>query len=172
MREAAVLMTLFESSPGDWHMIFIKRSNGHARDKHAGQIGFPGGKREPADPDLLYTALREAGEEVSLDLTQVDVLGKLTPLYITVSKFMVHPFLAYSAVIPSLKRQEEEVEEIFEWPLRLLTDPGARTETRIRLHSGIVLNHVPAFQVGEQVIWGATAMILNELLEIVADPGR
>jgi 8-oxo-dGTP pyrophosphatase MutT (NUDIX family) len=166
-RDAAVLMTLFEKAPDDWHLIFIRRTSSHSQDKHAGQIGFPGGKREVSDRDMMYTALREAEEEIAIDLSGVDVLGQLTPLYITVSKFLVHPYLAYSWKTPQLIRQESEIEEILEIPLRSLLDPVNKQETRIRLATGIVLNHVPSFQVNGHVIWGATAMILNELLDIL-----
>ncbi len=166
-RDAAVLLTLFEKEPDDWHLIFIRRGSSHQRDKHAGQIGFPGGKAEAEDPDLMYTALREAEEETSIDLTGIDVLGALSPLYITVSKFMVHPYLAYSWKQPKLHPQESEVEEIIEIPLDRFIGDAARQETRIRLSQGIVLNHVPSFQVNGNTIWGATAMILNELLDIL-----
>lgn len=166
-RDAAVLITLFEKNPGDWHLIFIRRTSSHPQDKHAGQMGFPGGKKEPTDPDLMYTALRESEEEIALDLSGIDVLGPLTPLYITVSKFLVHPYLAYSWKTPVLTRQEAEVEEILEIPLHYFLDPDVRKETRINLTNGIILNHVPSFQVNGQVIWGATAMILNELLDII-----
>jgi 8-oxo-dGTP pyrophosphatase MutT (NUDIX family) len=166
-KQAAVLLTLFEKSPGDWHLIFIRRVSSHQQDKHAGQIGFPGGKREVSDPDLMYTALREAEEEIAIDLAGIDVLGPLTPLYITVSKFLVHPYLAYSWKDPQLTRQESEVEEILEIPLASFLDQSSRQATRIHLTTGIVLNHVPSFQVNGQVIWGATAMILNEFLDIL-----
>jgi len=167
-RDAAVLITLFEKTPGDWHIIFIRRTASHEQDKHAGQVGFPGGKKDSTDPDLMYTALREAGEEVAIDLAGIDVLGALTPLYITVSKFLVHPYLAYSWKTPQLSRQEREIEEIMEFPLELFLDPSSRQETRIHLSPGIILNHVPAFHVHGHIIWGATAMILSELLDIIA----
>ncbi len=167
-REAAVLLTLFENSPGDWHLIFIRRGSSHQKDKHAGQIGFPGGKSEAHDRDLMYTAMREAEEEINIDLSGVDVLGSLSPLYITVSKFLVHPYLAYSWKKPDLTRQESEVEEILEIPLSAFLRSDSRKETRIRLSKGIVLNHVPSFQVNGHVIWGATAMILNEFLDILS----
>ncbi len=166
-RDAAVLLTLFEKTPDDWHLIFIRRAASHHQDKHAGQIGFPGGKKETSDPDMMYTALREANEEIAIDLSGVDILGALTPLYITVSKFLVHPYLAYSWKTPQLNRQESEIEEILEIPLRSFLDPVNRQETRIRLATGIVLNHVPSFQVNGHVIWGATAMMLSELLDIL-----
>ena len=167
-RDAAVLICLYEKAPGGFHIVFIRRGSGHESDKHAGQIAFPGGKRDPDDKDLMYTALREAHEEVSLDLTTVDVLGPLTPLYITVSKFLVHPYVAYLSIPPILTRQESEIEEILEVPLSAIRSSEARQSTKIVLASGISLNHVPCFQVDNNIIWGATAMILNELLEIIS----
>ena len=167
-REAGVLITLFEKFPGDLHLIFIRRSASHEQDKHAGQIGFPGGKKELSDPDMMYAALREAEEETGLDLTLIDVLGPLTPLYITVSKYLVHPFVAFAIEPPVLSRQETEIEEILELPLSEFRSSGARQETKIHLSTGITLNHVPCFLVNGHVIWGATAMILNELLEVLS----
>lgn len=167
VKNAAVLIIMFEKSPGDWHIVFIRRGSGHERDKHGGQVAFPGGKAEPGDRDLMYTALREAEEETAIDLTTLDVLGELTPMYITVSKFLVHPFIAYAYKVPELTRQESEVEEILELALADFKNESAVTETRINLGNGIVLNHVPAFHVQGNIIWGATAMIMSELLEVL-----
>jgi len=166
-RDAAVLMILFEKSPGDFHLIFIKRTSSHIGDKHAGQVAFPGGKKEITDPDLMYTALRETQEEIAIDLTHIDILGPLSPLYINVSKFLVHPFLAYSWKTPVMKRQETEIEEILELPLSSFLDSSSLQQTRIHLTPSIILNHVPCFQINGHLIWGATAMIMNELLEII-----
>jgi 8-oxo-dGTP pyrophosphatase MutT (NUDIX family) len=166
-RNAAVLIVLFENTPEDFHLIFIRRTSSHGGDKHAGQIGFPGGKSEISDPDLMYTALREANEEIAIDLSQIDVLGPLTPLYITVSKFKVHPFLAYSWKKPELKRQESEIEEILELPLSSFGSPSSLLETRIQLSPNVILNHVPSYQVNGHTIWGATAMIMSEFLDII-----
>lgn len=167
-RDAAVLICLYEKSPGGMHLVFIRRGSGHDSDKHAGQIAFPGGKRDAGDRDLMYTALREANEEVGLDLTSVDVLGPITPLYITVSKFLVHPYVAFLTRPSILTRQESEIEEILEIPLSSIRSSESRQSTKIRLASGITLNHVPCFQVENHIIWGATAMILNEFLEIIS----
>ncbi len=168
VKEAGVLIILFEKSPGDFHLIFIRRGSGHDQDKHAGQIAFPGGKKEPGDPDMMFTAMREAEEEIALDLSTIDILGPLTPLYIPVSKYRVHSFIAYAYEMPVLTRQESEIEEILELPLTEFKSPGVRQETRIQLAKGITLNHVPCFLINGHVIWGATAMIMNELLEILA----
>jgi 8-oxo-dGTP pyrophosphatase MutT (NUDIX family) len=116
----------------------------------------------------MFTALREAEEEIAIDLSGIDILGPLSPLYITVSKFMVHPYLAYSWKTPFLTRQQSEIEEILEIPLNSFLDPSSRQETRIRLAKGVILNHVPSFQIGDQMIWGATAMIMSEFLDILA----
>lgn len=166
-REAGVLITLFEKAPDDFHVILIRRGSGREGDKHAGQIGFPGGKREPADRDLQYTAMREAEEEIGLDLSAIDLLGAMTPLYIPVSKFLVHPFVAYVCEQPDLRRQESEIEEIIEAPLSAFRSTQSKHTTQINLSTGITLNHVPCFLIEGHVIWGATAMIMNELLEIL-----
>lgn len=166
-KDAAVLIVLFEKKPNDWHIVFIRRGAAHDQDKHAGQIAFPGGKHEPEDRDMMYTALREAEEETAIDLTAIDVLGELTPIYIPVSKFKVHPFVAYSYRMPVFTRQEAEVDEILEFALSDFLKPEARTSTRIRLSAGIMLNHVPAYTIQGNTIWGATAMIMSELLDVL-----
>ena len=166
-REAGVLMVIYETAHGDFHLVFIKRGAAHEQDKHAGQIGFPGGKKEPSDPDMMYTAMREAEEEINIDLSQIDILGRLSPLYITVSKYLVHPYVAYCRQIPDLTKQESEIEEILHLPLSEFRSASAKQETRISIANGITLNHVPCFLINGHVIWGATAMIMNEFLEII-----
>ncbi len=167
VKNAAVLMVLFEKQPADFYLIFIRRTTTHNGDKHSGQIAFPGGKSEISDPDLMFTALREAHEETAMDLSQIDVLGPLSPIFINVSNFLVHPYLAYSWQLPTLKRQESEIEEILEFPLSSFQNPASRQETRIHISPEIILNHVPCFKIDDHIIWGATAMIMNEFLEIL-----
>ena len=166
-KEAGVLITLFESAPGSFSIILIRRGSGHEADKHAGQIGFPGGKKEDGDKDMIYTALREAEEEIALDLAAIDILGPLSPIYIPVSKFRVHPYVSFALQPPLLSRQESEIEEILLLPLSEFRSGNARQTTRINISPGITLNHVPCFLVMGHVIWGATAMILNELFELM-----
>ena len=170
VKNAAVLMVLFEKRPGDYHLIFIRRTTTQNGDKHSGQIAFPGGKMELQDPDLMYTALREAHEETAIDLSQIDVLGPISPIYINVSNFLVHPFLSYSWEIPALIRQESEIEEILELPVSAFQNSSSVQETRIHISPDIILNHVPCFRVDDHIIWGATAMIMNEFLEILGRP--
>lgn len=167
VKNAAVLMVLFENTPDNFHLIFIRRITTQSGDKHSGQIAFPGGKQDDTDRDLMYTALREAEEEIGIDLTQIDVLGPLTPIYISVSNFLVQPYLAYSWQVPTMVREEKEIDEICPLPLTAFANPETRQETQIQIANGIILNHVPCFNINGQIIWGATAMIMNEFLEIL-----
>ena len=98
-KQAAVL-ALFYPLKERWHLVFIERQASHADDRHAGQISFPGGRQEPSDASLQETALREAEEEVGLDISQVNVLGRLTHLYIPVSNYLVNPFVGMTRRTP------------------------------------------------------------------------
>ena len=164
-RQAAVLLTLFLKNE-EWHIVFIER-NANDRDHHGGQISFPGGKAEPFDGTMLNTALREAEEEVGILREQVKILGNLTELYIPVSNFQVHPFLAYLDAPPTYQLQVEEVNDVLEVPLSHFQQQGTRSVTDIRINSQITLKNVPYFGLQGRVIWGATAMMLNELMEMV-----
>lgn len=158
-RIGAVLLVLYEkfSSP---HILLIRR---HEDLKyHPGQISFPGGRQEPGER-LIETALRETMEEVGLQRDTLQVLGTLAPVYISPSDFMVHPFVAWHAGLPSLKREKSEVAEILETPLGLLLDPSMGC-TEIRIMNSRELT-VPFYRLGSDKVWGATAMILSELLQ-------
>ncbi|MBI5916634.1 MAG: CoA pyrophosphatase [Bacteroidetes bacterium] len=164
-RQAAVLLALFLKN-GEEHLIFIER-NANDRDQHGGQISFPGGKAEPTDSSMLDTALREAEEEVGILKKDVKILGGLTDLYIPVSNFQVHPFVGYLDRPPEFSLQAEEVNEVLEFPLSHFENPDHRRVTNIRINSQLTLKNVPCFDLRGRVLWGATAMILSELMEIM-----
>lgn len=165
-RQAGVL-ALFYPLNDEWHIVLIQRSH-HPRDRHGGQISFPGGRREEADRDLAATALREANEEVGVPTEAVHLLGALTPLYIPVSNFLVNPFVGYTSTRPAFVPQASEVDRVLEIPFAAFQMAGVKKVMDMPIGARMVLQQVPYFSVAGQVVWGATAMMLNELLAVVA----
>lgn len=161
-RDSAVLQLLFPLN-GELHLLLIRRTeDGRA---HSGQISFPGGRHEPEDASFMITALREAEEEVGIIQSEVEVLGALTPLYIPVSYFMVHPFVAWSERRPDYLPNKSEVSQIIEVPVAHLFNEANKITTEVKPSSmpGLVLK-VPAYNLLDgSFIWGATAMMLAEL---------
>jgi len=162
-REAAVLAPVL-TREGDEHVLFTKRAD-HLPD-HPGQMSFPGGGREPEDADLLATALREADEEVGLRREEADVVGRLDDIR-TVTNYQVRPFVGTVAdreYVPT----DEEVAEVAVLPVDGLTDPGNyESERRDHPHYGEIRLHF--FHVGGYTVWGATANMLVQLLELTTD---
>jgi 8-oxo-dGTP pyrophosphatase MutT (NUDIX family) len=161
-KPSAVLVVLFQKE-NDWHILYIQRAkDGHA---HSGQIGFPGGKQEPEDADMKATALREAQEEVGIMSNEVTIIGSLTPLYIPVSNFNVHPFVAVATTTLHYRLQTSEVARVLEIPVKKIVQPDTKKEVTVT--SPIDKNFsrkVPAYLLEEEIIlWGASAMITAEL---------
>lgn len=165
-RKAGVL-ALFYPKDSDWHIVLIERNSSHPEDRHGGQISFPGGKFEKEDRSLADTALREAHEEVGVDPETVSLVGELTELYIPVSNFLVKPYVGYTTVMPDFRPQLSEVRAIVETPVALLRKPETRQTTDLQVTDSITLRNVPYFNVHGKIVWGATAMMLNELLEVI-----
>ncbi len=166
-REAGVL-ALFYPKDTDWHLIFIERV-ANKKDRHSGQISFPGGKVDPTDPSYAYTALREAEEEVGVAANSINLLGNLTNLYIPVSNFLVHPFVGYLDHTPTFQAQESEVQALLETPFS--TFLKEETIKRKTLHiNQYTLRDVPHYEVKDKIIWGATAMMMSELVEVARQP--
>jgi 8-oxo-dGTP pyrophosphatase MutT (NUDIX family) len=133
---------------------------------HSGQVGFPGGGFDPLDTDLTATALREAYEEVGVHPSEVTVLGHLTPLYVFASNYLVLPTVAWTDYRPDFRPDPYEVAQLIETPLLdLLDEKNWRIETwDLRGRAG----EVPFFAIQGHAIWGATAMMLSELLALPA----
>ncbi|SFB53241.1 NUDIX hydrolase [Algoriphagus aquimarinus] len=133
---------------------------------HSGQIAFPGGKMEEEDGDEVDTALREAWEEVGILPEQVKLIGRMSDLFIPTSNFLVSPVLGYSEVVPDFVPEEKEVARIIQAAVSTLYEPSIRKQKILEFSNNFRLD-TPYFEVDQEMVWGATAMILSELLQIL-----
>lgn len=162
IRKAAVLVPLFKN--GDHvHVLLTLRSTYEG--VHSGQISFPGGKFEPHETDPIQVALRETEEEIGIASKYVEVVGLLTPIYIPVSKMYVQPVVAWLHSTDWVP-EEKEVVEIVEVPIAQLLDVQSR-KTKPMDFPGRPSMMVPYFDLNNQVVWGATAMMLSELIAVL-----
>ncbi len=159
-RRAGVLAPLFVKEKELW-VLFTKRTDRVMT--HKRQVSFPGGTEESGDGDLRATALRETEEEIGLPREQAVVLGALSPI-VTVTNFYVEPYVAAIPYPAALKPSAEEIEEIWELPVSALLQPTAVEERFLDGRERPVL----FYHYGAKTIWGATARILAELLEVLA----
>ena len=165
-RVAAVLILLYPFKKSIY-TVFMQRHNYEG--VHGGQISFPGGKMEPADKDLTETALREAYEETGVDPKTVILIGTLTPLYIPVSNMLVTPVVGWTAKKPDFIKQQEEVVFLFDADIKRLLDPSIK-KTKPMVIRGESID-IKYYDYDGNIIWGATAMMLHELLTIIRTAG-
>lgn len=147
--------------------VFIKRTDDNS--VHSGQIGLPGGKSENFDSSLIQTALREAKEEIGVNSEDIKVLGSLTSLYIPVSNYSILPVVGYLMYKPVFTPNQNEVKKIIEISLNELINP-ANKSVKVIKYDDITIN-APYYNAKNHHIWGATAMILSEFLEIIERMG-
>lgn len=159
--QSSVLMLLFPFNE-KIHTCLIRRPS--TMRNHGGQIAFPGGRSEPIDKDLLETALRESFEEIGTDSNQIEFIGALTPLYVSVSNFTINPFIGWSEVLPQFKIDSREVDEIFIVPVEKFLHHTANQLREVTTINGTF--EVPGFYIDQLFVWGATAMIISEFNEI------
>jgi len=164
--KVACVLNLLHRHNGHWRTVLIQRTE-NPRDRHSGQVSFPGGRYEESDVELVNVALRETHEEVGVSPLEVEVLGRLTELYIPVSNFVVYPFVGVLHGPADFSPQTGEVETILTPPLTLFAQPENRKMTDLTIAQGLTLKGVPYFDVEGRVVWGATAMILSEFLEVM-----
>jgi 8-oxo-dGTP pyrophosphatase MutT (NUDIX family) len=155
--DSAVLVPLFEDPAGALHAVFTRRRSDLRR--HAGEISFPGGRRDEGET-LLETALREAEEEVGLPRASVDVLGALKPVGTFVTNYAIYPFVGMIEHGFEWIMQETEVAEVLEFSL---DDLVAGHSLKRLVRRGMAFR-TDVYEVGDHMVWGATARILGDLL--------
>lgn len=162
-KEAAVTM-LFYPKNKETHLVLIVRNS--YKGVHSAQIAFPGGKFESADVDFKTTALRETEEEIGVDRSKIEIIKAFTSLYIPPSNFMVHPFLGICKEEIHFKPDPVEVAAVIELPLAVFRDDTIIvTETLTTSYATSI--EVPAFKIEGHIVWGATAMLLSELRDVL-----
>lgn len=159
-KKAAVLALCYPDKQDLAHLLLILRPPKSG--VHSSQIAFPGGAVEMGDRDLLATAMREAEEEVGVRSEELHPIRSLTEIYIPPSNYLVQPYLAWTSIKQDFRPQPTEVDRIIEVPISDLLNRQNRTFcTRNTSYAGPV--EVPAFSFDGNIVWGATAMMLNEL---------
>ncbi|MBL4735677.1 MAG: CoA pyrophosphatase [Flavobacteriales bacterium] len=164
MKESAVLC-LFYPKNGEPHFTLILRNT--YKGIHSAQVSFPGGKVEEGDASLEKTALRETEEEIGVQRDQVKIIGALTDLYIPPSGFHVHPFIGYLEATPAFSPDTNEVSKIIETPLSMLMDEAIVGRKKIMVSTNKLKVNYPYFDILGETVWGATAMMLSELKELI-----
>ena len=163
-KKAGVLILFYPNSLKQTHLVLILRKTYEG--VHSAQVGFPGGRLERHDISIEYTAVRETFEEVGVPIHNIKILKALTELYIPPSNFTVYPFLGIAGITPEFKIQEDEVEEVIEVPLSNFLNETNIIKTSVSTSYKINVE-VPAFQIKGHIVWGATAMMLCELKDLL-----
>lgn len=159
------VMVLFYPYNGEIYLPLMKRPT--YQGAHSGQVSFPGGKFELSDENLRMTALRETQEEIGVNPDDIRLIGDLSDLFIIASNFKVSPAVGYVREKPEFIPDELEVEEVLEVKLSDLQDESQRGVKAMNF--GRYTIHSPYFDVHGHVVWGATAMMLSELLHVIEE---
>ena len=162
--EAGVMAVFYPDASNDTRIVLILRKT--YKGVHSNQVGFPGGRREAEDHDLQDTALRETEEEVGIPKEKIEVIKKLSKLYIPPSNFWVQPYIGIVDETPQFVREESEVEAILEVLLSdFLNDQNIISEKLTTSYADAI--DVPAYLLNEKVVWGATGMMLSEVRQLL-----
>lgn len=165
-RLSAVLIILFHDNER-LKVVFIRRSEYVGI--HSGQIAFPGGRYEDTDPDLRATALREVEEEIGIKAGLIEILGQLSDLYIPPSNFLVRTFVGYTKSKPQYKIDSREVQEVLEFDFNIFQTDNIVKVRNFKAYNVERVINAPCYEIDGVVIWGATAMILAELIDLVKE---
>ena len=163
VRDSAVLILLWPD--GDQiSTVFILRPEYDG--VHSNQIAFPGGKHEKEDVNFVATALREAQEEVGINPETVTIIGQLSPLFIPPSKFLVYPIVGFVTEVPVFIPDPIEIKEVIPCHLSDFFKHESFTIQDLKVGERL-LPDIPCYKIGQKLIWGATAMIFSEMLDII-----
>jgi len=161
--ESAVLILLYPVN-NRLHTVVILRNEYDG--PHSGQISLPGGKYEESDIDFLYTAIRESEEEIGINPSDIEIVGQLSRFYVRPSNFIVYPFIAYQPTRPDFRPDPTEVKRIIE--IDIFEElKFEKIISRTLTFKNNIQVHAPGFSVGGEFLWGATAMIMSELIHIL-----
>jgi len=163
-RDSAVAILLYEEHDA-MKSVLIERPTYNG--SHSGQMAFPGGKKDPGDPDLIYTALREMHEEIGFQDDNIMHLGALSRVYIPVSRYLVYPHVFYSQKVYPFTPDPFEVANIVTFDFHEISKPENKTTTKIKMDNGVTMKDVPCFKIADKIVWGATALIMEELRRIL-----
>jgi len=163
-KKAGVMALFYPSPENETYLILILRKT--YKGVHSAQVGFPGGKVEKFDNDLKQTALRETEEEIGVPANNITVHKAMSPLYIPPSNFSVFPFIGITESTPAFVKQDSEVEELIEIKISdFLDDQNAiKVSVMTSLKKNLI---VPAFKLNGYDVWGATAMMLSEVKDLL-----
>ena len=164
-KDAAVAIIIFFNDIST-EILFIKRTTYDG--PHSGQVSFPGGKQEDTDKDLYETVTRECFEEIGITLKPSNCLGKLSPVFIPVSGFMVYPFVFIHPISDKINFNPycQEVEYLIFFNVYELMNNDLIKSTKIKIDDSYTLK-TPYYAIKKEIVWGATAMILSEFIEIL-----
>lgn len=165
-QRSSVLILFYPDNDHNPTIIFTKRVE--YKGVHSGQISFPGGKSELNDKDLFETAYRETEEEIGINRDKIETIGVLSELYVPPSNFIIFPVVAAMHEYPKFIPDDKEVAEIITVPFSFFLNNGAAGIYTINTHDGLSLS-VPGYMINSHLIWGATAMILSELILVVKE---
>jgi len=161
----SAVMVLFFHDDNVLKMIVIRRSVYVGI--HSGQIAFPGGRYEEEDGDVRTTALREIEEEIGITKDKIEIIGRLSDIYVPPSNFLISVFVGYIDKKPIYKIDEREVNEVIEIPFADFFKPEVIKQKDFYVNSIKTASKAPYYDVSNAEIWGASAMVISELLDIL-----
>lgn len=163
-KKAGVLALFYPDRAQKTKFVLILRKT--YKGVHSAQVAFPGGKLEDQDTTLQDTAVRETYEEVGVPINHIEVLQTLTHVYIPPSNFYVQPFVGITKNTPKFIKQDDEVEALIEVDLKYFLDDNRVTTHAVKTSYSVDIK-TPAFKLNNHVVWGATAMMLSEIKDLL-----